>query len=95
MSNRRTFACRRQELGYHAGMTSHELQEIFRELPAGPFVVHIAERTPLEVTHSDFASIAPGGAVLSVWDAEGHFHFIDALSITRITIQAPATRTAA
>lgn len=83
-----------KERGYHARMTAHELQEIFRELPAGPFTVHIAERTPIEVSHSDFSSIAPGGAVLSVWDAEGHFHFIDALSITRITLQAPATRSA-
>ena len=69
-------------------MTAHELQELFRELPAGAFTVHVAERTPLSVTHSDYASISPGGAVLSVWDAEGHFHFIDAHSITRITIRA-------
>jgi hypothetical protein len=71
-------------------MTAHELQQIFHELPAGPFVVHVAERTPIEVGHSDFASIAPGGAVLSAWDTASHFHFIDSSSITRITFQAPA-----
>ena len=74
-------------------MNAHELQNIFHELPAGPFTVHVAERTPIEVTHSDFASIAPGGAVLSAWDTEGHFHFIDAHSITRITVQTPAGQT--
>jgi hypothetical protein len=71
-------------------MTAHELQEIFRQLPAGAFTVHVVERTPIEVAHSDFASVSPGGTVVTVWDTEGHFHFIDALSVTRIASQAPA-----
>lgn len=73
-------------------MTAHELQALFRELPAGPFTIHVAERTPIEVAHSDFASISPDGGMLSTWDLDRHFHFIDALSITRITIQAPVAR---
>lgn len=71
-------------------MTAHELQEIFRELPAGSFTVHIAERSPIEVSHSDFAMLSPSGGLLSVWDAEGRLHHIDALAITRITHQASA-----
>jgi hypothetical protein len=72
-------------------MTAHELQRIYRELPAGSFVVHIAERTPIEVSHSDFASISPDGAVLSAWDAKRWFHHVDAISITRIQYRTPAT----
>ena len=69
-------------------MIAHELQELFRELPAGVFTVHLAERTPVEVPHSDFASISPSGTVFTVWDTEGHFHWIDAAAITRITLRA-------
>ena len=74
-------------------MMTHELQAVFRELPAGPFTVHVAERTPIEVAHSDFASISPDGTVLSTWDVARHFHFIDAHSITRITLPAPLAQT--
>jgi len=74
-------------------MTAHELQEIFRELPAGPFTVHIAERTPIEVSHTDFAMLSPSGGVLNAWDAEGHYHHIDAASITRITLPTSAGHT--
>jgi hypothetical protein len=75
-------------------MSARELQELFRQLPAGPFTVHVIERTPIEVAHSDFASISPDGGVLSTWDVDRHFHFIDAHSITRITIPAPTAGTA-
>jgi len=71
-------------------MTANELQGIFRELPAGPFTVHIAERTPIEVSHSDFAMLKPDGGVLSVWDTAGLLHHIHAPSITRVTHQIPS-----
>lgn len=71
-------------------MTPPELQDIFRKMPAGAFTVHVIERTPIGVAHSDFASISPRGAALSVWDIEHHFHHIDAHSITRIAYEAPA-----
>ncbi len=67
-------------------MTSHQLQEIFRELPAGPLTVQVAERTPIEVSHSDFAMISPGGEILTLWDSDGHLHHINAPSVTRITL---------
>ena len=70
-------------------MTAHELQEIFRELPAGTFTLHVAERTPIEVSHTDFAMLSPGGEVLIVWDTERHLHYINAPAITRIAIKAP------
>ena len=71
-------------------MNALELQEIFRQLPAGPFTVHIVERTPVEVRHSDFAAISPTGGLLTVWDADGHLHHIAAPAITRITRGTPA-----
>jgi len=70
-------------------MTAHELQEIFRELPAGTFTVHVAERTPINVSHNDFAMLKPDGGVLSVWDTEGRLHHIHAPAITRITHDVP------
>jgi hypothetical protein len=73
-------------------MTTHELREVFRDLPAGTFTVHVAERTPVAVAHTDFANISPSGGMLVVWDAEGHLHHIDALSITRITYHAPTSQ---
>ena len=74
-------------------MTAHELQRIYRELPAGPFTVHIAERTPIEIAHSDFVAIAPDGTGLAAYDAEGWFHHIDTASITRIKYRKVATET--
>ena len=71
-------------------MNAHELQNIFRELPTGPFTVHVAERTPIAIAHTDFAMLSPSGGMLTVWDAEGHLHHIDAPAITRITQGAPA-----
>jgi hypothetical protein len=71
-------------------MNATELHEVFRELPAGPFTVHVAERTPVEVRHSDFAAISPTGGLLTVWDAEGHLHHLGSGAITRITHGAPA-----
>ncbi|HYR57399.1 MAG TPA: hypothetical protein VEO95_02170, partial [Chthoniobacteraceae bacterium] len=70
-------------------------QKVFRELPAGPFIVHITERTPIEVKHSDFAAISPDGGVLTAWDSDGWLHHIDAFSITRIAHRAPAAQTEA
>lgn len=74
-------------------MSAHELQEIFRELPPGPFTVHIVERTPIEVAHADFAAIKPDGGVLTVWDIENRLHHIQAASITRITHEVPTSQT--
>lgn len=74
-------------------MNAHELQEIFRQIPAGSFAVHVAERPPIAVTHRDFASVSPSGSVLTVWDTEGHFHFIAAASITRVPCEVPAAPT--
>jgi hypothetical protein len=71
-------------------MNANELQEIFRELPVGPFTVHVAERTPIAIAHTDFAMLSPTGGLLTVWDAEGHLHHIGAGAITRITHGAPA-----
>ena len=79
-----------QERQYSARMTAKELQAIFRELPAGAFTIHIIERTPIEVAHSDFAALKPDGGVLTVWDAEDHLHHIHAPSITRITHAVPS-----
>jgi len=73
-------------------MTAHELHEIFRERPPGPFTVHIVERTPIEVAHSDFAALKPDGGVLTVWDASDRLHHIHAPSITRITHGVPASQ---
>lgn len=73
-------------------MNATELEEIFRELPAGPFTVHIAERTPIGILHTDFAAISPTGGLLTVWDAEGHLHHVGAGAITRITHGAPADK---
>jgi hypothetical protein len=50
----------------------------------------VAERTPIEVPHSDFAAISPTAGLLTVWDVEGHFHYLDASAITRITREAAA-----
>jgi hypothetical protein len=69
---------------------AHELQNIFRELPDGPFTVHVAERTPIGIAHADFDMLSPSGGLLTVWDIEGQLHHIDASSITRITQGAPA-----
>ena len=68
-------------------MTAHDLQEIFRQLPAGPLTVHVAERTPIEVSHNDFAMLSPTGGIMNVWDADGRLHYIEAPSIIRITHQ--------
>jgi hypothetical protein len=73
-------------------MTAPELQQIFRELPAGPFVVHVSERTPIEVAHSDFASIAPGGAVLSAWDTAKAISILSMRPRSRASISKPQPR---
>ncbi len=75
-------------------MNAQELQDIFRQLPAGSFTIHLVEFTPIEVTHSDFASVSPTGHMLTAWDAQGHFHFIDGHSIIRVTCQPSGTVTA-
>ena len=76
-------------------MMPHEIQEIFRELPTGSFTVHIVERTPIEIPHTDFAMLSPDGGILTVWDAERHLHHIHAASITRISQRMSAERTGA
>lgn len=76
-------------------MNAHELEEIFREMPAGPLTVHVAERTPIAIAHTDFAMLSPTGNLLTVWDADGHMHHIGAGAITRISHGAPGDKVSA
>ena len=71
-------------------MTAEEIKEAFREVPPGPFTIHVAERTPIEVLHTDFAMHSPSGRTLTVYDTERHLHIINADSVTRITFQLAA-----
>jgi hypothetical protein len=65
-------------------MTAEQLKTTLRELPAGPFVVHLKELTPIHALHTDYAMTSPEGTILNAHDKE-RMHWIDAESITRIT----------
>lgn len=70
-------------------MTAEELKTALSELPPGPFVIHLSERTPIEALHTDYAMIAPNGHWLNVHDAE-RMHWIEVRSIIRISCKTPA-----
>ena len=70
-------------------MFPEELKTALRDLPPGPFTVHLKERTPIEALHTDYAMVSPNGLTLNVWDTE-RMHWIDVGSITRITCTQPA-----
>ncbi|HYR58283.1 MAG TPA: hypothetical protein VEO95_06635 [Chthoniobacteraceae bacterium] len=72
-------------------MTAEELKTTLRELPAGPFVVYLKERTPIHALHTDYAMTSPEGTILNVHDKE-RMHWIEAKSITRITCSRPKQR---
>jgi hypothetical protein len=74
-------------------MSAEEIKEKLREMPPGPFTVHVAERTPIDVMHADFAMLSPSGRTLMVYDTERRMHHINADSITRISHEMPAERT--
>ena len=73
-------------------MSADEIREALREMPPGPFTVHLEERTQLEILHTDFAMLSPMGRVLTAYDAERHMHHINTESITRISHDVPADR---
>jgi hypothetical protein len=73
-------------------MTAEEIKEAFRTIPAGPFTIHVAERTPIDVLHTDFAMVSPSGRTLVAYDTERHLHYIEADSVTRISHELPAER---
>ena len=73
-------------------MSADEIRETLREMPPGPFTVHLEERTHLDV-HTDFAMLSPTGRTLTAYDSERHLHHINTDSITRINHELPAERT--
>jgi len=73
-------------------MTAEEIKEAIRAIPPGSFTIHVAERTPIEVLHTDFAMLSPSGRTLTAYDTERHLHHINADAITRISHELPAER---
>lgn len=71
-------------------MTAEEIKEAIRSIPPGSFTIGVAERTPIEVLHTDFAMLSPSGRTRTVWDTERHLRHINADSIKRISHALPA-----
>lgn len=65
-------------------MSPLEFTTVLRQLPAGPFTLHVAERTTIEISHSDFAMLSPDTGILNVSDVNGSEHWIDTFAITRV-----------
>ncbi len=72
-------------------MTSEQVKAVLADLPAGPFTVHVKERTPIEALHTDYAMLSPSGRTLNVYDAE-KMHWLDIESITRISCSQRAEK---
>ena len=66
-------------------MTGTELSNILNEIPPGPFTVHVAEKTPIEVLHTDFAMFSPNRETLVVYNTKGGMNYIDVAEITRLS----------
>ena len=73
-------------------MTGTELRNILNDIPPGPFTVHVAEKTPIEVLHTDYAMTSPNRETLIVYNTKGGMNYIDVAEITRISRGKPKGR---
>lgn len=74
-------------------MIGTELSNILNEIPPGPFTLHAAEKTPVEVLHTDFAMFSPNRETLVVYNTKGGINYIDVAEITRVSRRTSKGRT--
>ena len=67
-------------------MTAEELKTALRELPPGPFTIHLKDGSQFQALHTDYAMTSPGGTILNVYGAD-RMHWIEAASIIRISCE--------
>ena len=66
-------------------MKPQDARAAFEAIPTGRFTIHLAERNPIEVLHTDYAILSPSRRAMTVYDTDTKFHYIDAAAVTRFS----------
>jgi len=65
-------------------MRPTELRAFLKGEPFRPFDIRLSDGRELDVSHPDFASLAPANWQLVIWQQRGGFDFVDIGSITSL-----------
>lgn len=63
-------------------MTIERLQEVYRETPFKPFVIHLADGREIPVLSREFIMPVPTGRTVIVCQPDGRVNMIDLLLVT-------------
>ena len=68
-------------------MSADELKRLLHAVPFRPFTVYLPSDKAFRIPHSDFASLAPNGRTMVVWQHESAaMDILDVPLITRVEV---------
>jgi hypothetical protein len=70
-------------------VTTEQLKEYLEGSPFQPFKIVSADGHEIEVPHSDYVSLGPGGRTAVVWKANDAFSVVDMALVTRLEFAQP------
>jgi hypothetical protein len=70
-------------------MSADELRKLLHAVPFRPFTLYLPSEKAFKVLHSDFASLAPNGRTMVVWqDESAPMDILNVPLITRVEVEA-------